>query len=384
MPVKFCLAGEYPLDASRIEGGVAHVVYILAETIREFGEVDLHVVTFAKGLEGVRVETDPGITVHYVGSPSRRLVPNLLTMVPRLAQVIRELQPDVVNSHHSACTLAAKQAGVKVFHTIHGVSAAEVRYAQGLTKVARLIQAWQDNKAVRTADGVTGVSQYALDCYKDVMQVTPSKIDVPVEDIFRSVPELVEPKGVLFVGGIKKLKNLGTAIAAMGEVVKSHPSAKLWVCGAIMDIASAQHINRLFEVNMSRANSPLAKSVEFMGVVDREKIADLLAKSACLILPSRQESSPCVIAQSMTAGRAVVASPVGGIPEMVEEGITGWLVDPDDVQGYAARLIQLLSDKELARNMGRAAREAALERHDRRRVARRLLEICGVASGKTR
>ncbi len=377
MPVKFCLAGEYPLDASRIEGGVAHVVYILAQTIREFGEVDLHVVTFAKGFEGVKVETGEGITVHYVGSPSRRVVPNLLAMVPRLAEVIREIQPDVVNSHHAACTLAAKQAGVKIFHTIHGVSAAEVQYAQGLTKIARLIQAWQDNKAVRAADGVMGVSQYALDCYKDVMQVTPSKIDVPVEDIFRSVPELVEPEGVLFVGGIKKLKNLFTAIAAMGEVVKTHPNAKLWVCGAVSDHHSAQMMNRLFEVNLSRANSPIAHSVEFMGVVDRIKIAELLEKSACLVLPSRQESSPCVIAQSTTAGRAVVASPVGGIPEMVEEGITGWLVDPDDVQCYAARLTRLLSDSKLARKMGNAAREAALERYDRRRVARRILEICG-------
>ncbi len=377
MPVKFCLAGEYPLDASRIEGGVAQVVYTLADTIREFGEVDLHVVTFAKGFKGVRVETGEGITVHYVGSPTRRLVPNLLTMVPRLAKVIGELQPDVVNSHHAACTLAAKQAGVKVFHTIHGVSAAEVRYAQGMTKIARLIQAWQDNKAVRAADGVMGVSQYALDCYKDVMQVAPSKIDVPVEDNFHSVPELAEPKGVLFVGGIKKLKNLLTAIGAMGEVIKTHPDAKLWVCGAVSDQHSAQMMNRLFEVNLSRANSPLANCVEFMGVVDRTRIAELLEKSACLIHPSRQESSPCVIAQSMTAGRAVVASPVGGIPEMVEEGITGWLIAPDDVQGYAMRLTQLLSDHDLARKMGQAAREAARDRYNRRRIARLVLEICG-------
>jgi glycosyltransferase involved in cell wall biosynthesis len=77
----------------------------------------------------------------------------------------------------------------------------------------------------------------------------------------------------------------------------------------------------------------------------------------------------------MAAGRAVVASRAGGTPELVSDGETGFLVDADDSEAIADRLIRLLNDFDLAKRMGAAARAVA-KRHDRRLVAGRILDIC--------
>jgi glycosyltransferase involved in cell wall biosynthesis len=89
-----------------------------------------------------------------------------------------------------------------------------------------------------------------------------------------------------------------------------------------------------------------------------------LAAMDVFVLPSRAEAMPLVIPEAWAAGRPVVASRVGGIPELIEDGKTGLLIEPGDVDGLAVRLRRLLADPPAARELGRAGRELARTRYD--------------------
>ncbi len=92
----------------------------------------------------------------------------------------------------------------------------------------------------------------------------------------------------------------------------------------------------------------------------RPDIPDLLAASDIFVLPSRWEGLPLAIIEAMMAGLPVVATRVGGVPELVEDGVTGFLVPPADPRALAGALQRLLSDDALRRRIGAAGREKAL------------------------
>jgi len=368
--LRFCLAGEYPLDTNRIGGGVPHVMYLLGETFRERDDIEFSVVTPAKGRSGVDVVSKEGITIYYVGAPKRKVVPNLLAQGARIAPVLADLKPDVINSHHYVTTEAAIRAGCRVVHTLHGVIHKEVRFASRKRKISIYLHGLLEKRVASKADAVMGVAQYALDEYRPWIKAPGYTIPVPIEDVFWNESATAPGKSVVFAGGICRRKNPLTLVRAMAEVVKRHPDAVLHVCGSVVEPAYMAAIQRV--VN----DHGLDGSVKFLGVVDRDRLAALLGESCALALPSLQESSPGVICQAMAMGRAPIASPVGGVPEMIEDGVTGFVVDANDSDTLADRIAALMDDPGLAQRIGRAAREVARQRYERHRVADRIIEIC--------
>lgn len=102
----------------------------------------------------------------------------------------------------------------------------------------------------------------------------------------------------------------------------------------------------------------------------REDAADMMASLDVFVLFSRHEGLPLTVIEAMRAGRPVVASAVGGVPELVVPGTTGYLVAPDDLSGAVARLSALLADEGLRRRMGEAGRRRAAENFSVERMVR--------------
>jgi glycosyltransferase involved in cell wall biosynthesis len=117
----------------------------------------------------------------------------------------------------------------------------------------------------------------------------------------------------------------------------------------------------------------LQDEVVFTGPVPRERVAEYLAASDVLVLPSRSEGLPHAVLEAMALGLPVVASAVGGVPEVVQDGVTGALVPPEDPRALAAALEPLLIDAGLRARYGRAGQAAFARReHTWDRVAREL------------
>lgn len=368
--LRFCLAGSYPADAAKIGGGVLCTMYLLGEVLAQRDDIDFHIVASTEGSDGVRVINRPGATVHQVGYKSRTLVPNIYTQPAKIAKVMSELNPDVINSHYAATTHAALMVGCKVAHTIHGIIDEEIQYQRGREKIAKMLESRLQHKSMMNADGVISVAQYGLDYYDRWIKSPARVISVPIEDIFWSTPDMKPCKGILFAGAIGKRKNLKALIEAMPVILNKHPDAALYVCGGTGDNAYKDEIDDFIE------SKNIGSSIKFLGVVDRRKLVELLGECVALSLPSYQETSPGVICQAMAAGRVAVASPVGGVPEMIEDGVTGFLVDADDSQLLANRIIELMDNFNSAAQMGAAAREVARTRYNARDVANSIIEFC--------
>jgi glycosyltransferase involved in cell wall biosynthesis len=128
------------------------------------------------------------------------------------------------------------------------------------------------------------------------------------------------------------------------------------------------------------------QACEFAGYQPRQHVVELLARAAVSVLPSSSEGLPYVNIESFAVGTPVVASRVGGIPEIIRDGVDGFLVPPGDPVAIADRLQVLLSDDDLRTRMGQHARHRFLtafeERHNVDRQASWLQEIVALATGR--
>jgi glycosyltransferase involved in cell wall biosynthesis len=113
------------------------------------------------------------------------------------------------------------------------------------------------------------------------------------------------------------------------------------------------------EVEKYILKNGLSKKVFLLG--EREDVPEILVNSDVFVLPSRWEGLPFTIIEAMMAGLPVIASKVGGVPELVDDGITGFLVPPGDYRSLAQAIQKLVDDKNLREVMGKNGREKALK-----------------------
>jgi len=153
---------------------------------------------------------------------------------------------------------------------------------------------------------------------------------------------------LLFLGRIEEEKGVFTLVAALA---RAHAAGARWqlACGGTGDVAGMRRAAR-------EAGLP-ADSVAFHGWVGGEQKAALLAQCELLVLPSLVENMPVSILEAYAHGKPVIASRVGGIPDMVSPGVEGRLVAPGDAQALADALIDAWNVPDEWRRRGEAARE---------------------------
>jgi glycosyltransferase involved in cell wall biosynthesis len=152
---------------------------------------------------------------------------------------------------------------------------------------------------------------------------------------------------VVCVAGFRAEKDHGSLLRAFATVVAEHPAARLRLVGDGPERPAAEALTRELGIE---------PSVEFLG--DRDDVAELLAGSDVLVLASYAiENLPFAVLEAMAVGLPVVATDVGALAELVDDGVTGWLVPPRDTAALATALGRLVADPERARAMGRAGRD---------------------------
>lgn len=152
----------------------------------------------------------------------------------------------------------------------------------------------------------------------------------------------------LFVGVLERYKNVDLVARAWRLAAPRLP-------GCLLRLVGDGHRRRVVEA----LAADLPDQVLWTPWVPNEDMPGILDESWCLFLPSRSEGTPRIVVEAFSRGRAVVAGRAGGLPDLVEEGVTGILVDPDDVEGMAEALVRVLTDRGLAARMGEAARRRA-------------------------
>lgn len=164
-----------------------------------------------------------------------------------------------------------------------------------------------------------------------------------------------EPGYLLFVGRLRVRKGVEILLEALRELRAARPGTRLLIAG------DGEHREAL-ERKAAELGLLGPGAAVFLGRCGAPRVRALLGGAAALVVPSTYEGMPLVVLEAMEAGLPVVASRVSGIPEVVVDGETGWLVPPEDPRRLAAALGEALGDPAEARRRGEAGRRRVDER----------------------
>ncbi|HEY4596913.1 MAG TPA: glycosyltransferase family 4 protein [Thermoanaerobaculia bacterium] len=348
-----------PKDVS----GVGEQVLQLAAGLRELGD---EVEVLGRGADGA--------------AGPKVLFP--LTIVPAAWRALRRFRPDVVQVHESDGALAALL--VRAVRSLIAprpflVALLQVSYVEEMRAVRPLVAGGRrfSGKII----GRPGSVEIRFRWLKAPFQVLLGLITVRAADLVLAPSEAtaaelrrdyraaevgvipnvtggleIAPAGevegppgyLLFVGRLRIRKGVEVLLEALREI----PGARLRIAG------DGEHRPAL-----ERAAAELGPAVTFLGTRDAAQVRTLLRGAAALVVPSIYEGMPLVVLEAMAAGVPVVASAVSGIPEVVVDGETGWLVPPEDPEALARALEEILADPGEARRRGEAGRRRVAERY---------------------
>lgn len=158
---------------------------------------------------------------------------------------------------------------------------------------------------------------------------------------------------VAFVGRLDAVKGVTLLLEAFAALRARHPQARLTIAGD----GPARAL-------LERQAQGLGDAVRFAGYLDEPAVGRLLEEADMLVLPSFAEGLPVVLMEALASRIPVIATQVAGVPELVQDGISGFIVPPGDVETLVARLDQLLRDPALCARMGAAGRLKVEAEHD--------------------
>ena len=378
------LTREFPPD---VYGGAGVHVEFLARELQALADVTVHAWATAQPTENPphvqRHSADPALST---ANDSLRALSIDLNMAAAVAD--REL----VHSHTWYANLGGHLAkllfGIPHVMTAHSLEPLRPWKAEQLGG-GYAVSSWAERTAIEAADAVIAVSSGMradiLGCYPALdperVHVVHNGIDT---ELYRPTPETdalikhgVDPDRpyVLFVGRITRQKGVPHLLRAARDIDKS---AQLILCAGAPDTPA---IDQEFRTLVDELRQSRDGVVWIPEMLPRPEVIQLLTHASLFACPSVYEPLGIVNLEAMACGTPVVASAVGGIPEVVDDGVTGHLVRYDETdqaafeRALAEAIDTVLADPAAARRMGEAGRERAVREFGWDAIARRTVAV---------
>jgi len=288
-------------------------------------------------------------------------------MVKRLYDTFIRFKPHVIHTHRYAIryTLIPSilcQVPVKI-HTIHNIARKEVDLAGRIIHFLSFKLFNYKPIAISKIIGDTAKDYYKIDnishihnCISTEKYLNNYKMRLKTRILLNIDDDSLV---IIHVGRFFPQKNHRLLIESFSRVLSKINNVKLLMVG---DGDLRPEIEGI--VNRNGLNS----HIKFLGV--RKDIADLLSASDIFVLSSDWEGLPLTVIEAMAAGKPVVATAVGGVPELIKNNVNGFLVQPKDPDSLAQALIKMAGDREASREMGAMGRKMAREKFDIRIMAK--------------
>ena len=317
---------------------------------------DVHFISYANP-----IRLDPGIPriyyheVEVSNYPLFQYPPYCLALASRMAEVAEEYRLDLLHVHyaipHSISALLAQQMTAKIrklpfITTLHGTDITLVGADRSYFPITKF--------SIEQSDGITSISEYLRARTEEEFGVS-NEIRVIHNfvncDMYTPNPQKDGPEKILIhVSNFRPVKRVLDCIRILAEVRK-HAPAHLRMVGDGPERGPAQRLARELGVY---------SHVTFMG--KQGHVERLLPHAHVLLMPSELEGFGLAALEAMACGVPPVATNVGGVPELITNGVDGFLEAPGDVAAQSARVAEILCDDRLQERMSQAARHTATTR----------------------
>jgi L-malate glycosyltransferase len=301
--------------------------------------------------------------VEFSTYPLFKFPPYTLALINKVAAVTREVGLDIIHAHyaipHSLCAyLAREMVGrdrVKIVTTLHGtditlvgsdpsfreITTFSIRESDAVTAVSRSLE--EETAAIFAADKKVEV----IHNFIDTRLYTPGGKD--------SIPAKKE-KVLLHISNFRPVKRVADVIRIFHRVQEEVPARLVMVGDGSDRFGAADLVSEL----------GLKDKVFFLG--NQDDVLPILREADVFVLPSEKESFGLVALEAMACGVPVVASRIGGIPEVVAHGVTGFLCPVGDLDGMAGGCLELCRDAALHADFSRQARQRAVDHFDSEKI----------------
>lgn len=352
--------------------GPARNLLILAKTLAEAGTARIRIVTFSRGQGStpfIQACADMGVEADVIRERFR-----FDPVIPQLRAAAAGYAPDILQSHNIKSHLLVRLSGLRRTFPwiafIHGYTAEDFKM-----KAYNQVDRW----SLRAADRVVAVCGPFADKLSS-WGVARERIMVrhnAVSEIPDASPEAVgRLRGTLGIG------RGALVILAVGRLSPEKAHADLVRAVAALKGRPAVPDFRVVVAGDGPERERLQNLCRTLGVADVVILAGatndiplFYAMADVFVLPSHSEGSPNALLEAMIAGKPVVATAVGGVPEIVRDGQTGLLVAAHDTAAMAERLAELLADGERRKQLGESARSWVSSHHSREEYARSIVEL---------
>ncbi|MFC0470261.1 N-acetyl-alpha-D-glucosaminyl L-malate synthase BshA [Halalkalibacter kiskunsagensis] len=266
-----------------------------------------------------------------------------LTLASKMAEVAKRQKLDLIHVHyavpHAICAILAKQMlkqDLKIITTLHGTDITVLGYDRSLKDIIKF--------GIEQSDLVTAVSN---DLVTQTRELVPT--DKSISTVYNFIDERVYMKQeveelkqhyhiakderiIIHISNFRPVKRISDVVRSFASITKKVKS-KLLLIGNGPELATARQLVKDLEIE---------ENVLFLG--NQKHIAELLSMSDLMLLLSEKESFGLVALEAMACGVPVIGTHAGGVPEVVVDGVTGYLCDVGDVECVARKAIGLLMD----------------------------------------
>jgi len=363
--LKILMFADFPVNQEdAFRGGVKQTVYMLTEELAKFKEIKIKVLTtsgyFRKG--GVVSKSNYEIKILPSYKYDSIFLYNKLNL--DFQNEIERFDPNIIHAQGGVnfinLTLKSRKKNVVTFH---GLFRNELpnnkskytfreRVVHNFVKIIEKENFKKAQNVIAISDEIENLARkYAKD--PNIYRIN-NMIDYNFFNV-NSLPNVSMP-GILFIGWLSYRKGIDLLLQAYRELHSKLKPTKLVLIGS--DEQEPNFVRDIKNINRDLIDK---RNIVFLGKVSQKVLIAEIEKASIVCLPSRAESAPMVISQALAAGRPVVASNVGGIPQMVQNGINGYLFQSGNGNELTKILLDLFQNsREKIIEMAKNAKKIAL------------------------
>lgn len=341
----------------------------LLDGFAQLSDVEVHVISCSQREIHSEPKLAPNIWFHSLHVPKIGwLRTGYQGCIRAVRKKLREIQPDIVHGQGTErdCALSAVFSGYPNVLTIHGNMRLITAMFPPKVFSANWFTAKLEAFTIPRSDGVVAITTYTQRAVEDLAKkiwLLPNAVDWSFADAHVSD---ARPATLLVVGGVDPRKNQNAFIDALAPLAEEMP----FVVKFLGTVHRESEYGQGFLSRMEKY-----PWCTFEGMADRDKLRSYFKDATLLVLPTREDNCPMVVLEAMAAGVPVIASEVGGIPDLIDDRRTGLFCNPDSAESMRETVRQILTDSSLRRTLAKNARDEAAKRFHPKVIAEKHIEI---------